>query len=202
MPAGVWAVVLVKSFDSAKQRLGGALDGASRERLARANAGRALAAAAAADHVLAVAGGTEAARLARLAGAEVLLEASPAGQNQAAAAGVEHALRRGAGAVLLLSSDLPLVTRRHVARMLAAARGRPAPLAVAAPAAGRGGTNALYLEPPGALSMHFGEDSLAAFSREARANGVTWLLHRSAALALDLDEPQDLEALRVAAPSA
>jgi 2-phospho-L-lactate guanylyltransferase (CobY/MobA/RfbA family) len=60
---------------------------------------------------------------------------------------------------------------------------------------GRGGTNALYLAPPDALQLHFGDGSLAKFQAEARRQGVEFRLYRSPALALDLDEPADLAAL-------
>jgi 2-phospho-L-lactate guanylyltransferase (CobY/MobA/RfbA family) len=66
---------------------------------------------------------------------------------------------------------------------------------VAAPAVGRGGTNALYLAPPDAVGLHFGDDSLAKFEADARRNGVEFRLYRSRSLALDLDEPDDLAAL-------
>ena len=197
--APTWVVVLIKDFDIAKQRLGPALDPPARRQLACENAGLALAAAAAGDHVLAVCGSEAAAELARRTGAEVLLEAEPAGQNPAARLGIAHAVQRGAGAVLLLSSDLPLVTRRVVGAMLGAGRRLERPVALAAPAAGRGGTNALYLAPPDAIDLHFGDDSLARFSVDAAAHGVRFALHRSPALALDLDEPADLEELRRAA---
>ena len=195
----IWVVVLIKDFDTAKQRLGPALDPPARRELARQNARLALAAAAAGDHVLAVCGSEAAAELARHAGVEVLLEAAPAGQNPAARLGIAHAMVRGAGAVLLLSSDLPLVTRRVVAAMLRAARSLEPPAALAAPAGGRGGTNALYQAPPDAIDLHFGDDSLARFAAEADARGVRFGLHDSPALALDLDEPADLEELRRAA---
>jgi 2-phospho-L-lactate guanylyltransferase (CobY/MobA/RfbA family) len=97
--------------------------------------------------------------------------------------------------VLLLSSDLPLVSRRAVKGMLARAR-RLGPRGVlAAPATGRGGTNALYLRPPEVVSLHFGDDSLARFEREAADRGVRFGLYESSALALDLDEPGDLSSL-------
>jgi 2-phospho-L-lactate guanylyltransferase (CobY/MobA/RfbA family) len=67
---------------------------------------------------------------------------------------------------------------------------------VAAPAIGRGGTNALYISPPDAISLHFGQDSLDAFRREAEAKGVNFAVHHSEALALDLDEPEDLDRAR------
>lgn len=188
-------MVLIKDFGSAKQRLAPALDPLARRELARRNALLALRAAMAADHVVAVAGSEAAAEQARLAGAEVVLEARPEGQNTAAGRGISFARARGAAAVLLLSSDLPLVTREVVRRMLDAARRGPRPAILAAPATGRGGTNALYLEPPDALSLHFGDDSLAKFEAEARSRGIHFALHRSPALALDLDEPDDLRRL-------
>jgi 2-phospho-L-lactate guanylyltransferase len=191
----VWAVVLIKGFDVAKQRLSPALDATDRDRLARQNARIALAAARAGDAVLAVCGSAAAAEVARLAGAETLLESQPQGQNTAARRGIEQAVRRGADAVLLLSSDLPLVSRRAVAGMIAFSRRVPVPGAVAAPAVGRGGTNALFLAPPDALGLYFGDDSLAKFEADARRNGVDFRLYRSPALALDLDEPADLAAL-------
>ncbi|MGH7904603.1 MAG: NTP transferase domain-containing protein, partial [Candidatus Dormibacteraceae bacterium] len=152
-------------------------------------------------HALAVAGGADAAELARAAGVEVLIESRPSGQNQAAAAGIQHALGRGAAAVLLLSSDLPLVTGRHVARMLSAGSALGAPAVLAAPATGRGGTNALYLAPPGAVGLHFGDGSLARYEADAAARGIPFALHVSPALALDLDEPDDLDRLRRMEPA-
>jgi 2-phospho-L-lactate guanylyltransferase len=194
--APVWVVVLVKDFDQAKQRLRPALDPGQRRELARENARLALAAARAGDRVLAVCGGEEAAALARRAGAEVLLESEPAGQNPAARLGIGHATALGAGSVLLLSSDLPLVTRRTIATMLSAARRLGSPGVLAAPATGRGGTNALFLSPPDVIDLHFGDDSLGKFERDAASRGVPFALHDSPRLALDLDEPTDLDELR------
>lgn len=188
----LWVAVLVKDFSAAKQRLRPALDPAARRQLARRNAALALEAAGAGDHVLAVCGSEEAADLARVAGAEVLLEEEPAGQNPAARRGLELAAGRGAGGVLIISSDLPLVSRRVVAAMLQSARRLGSPSVLAAPATGRGGTNALYLSPPDAIALHFGDDSLAAFERDAAARGVRFELFESPELALDLDEPSDL----------
>lgn len=191
-----WVVVLVKDFGSAKQRLEPALDPGERMELARTNAARAIRAAAAGDRILVVAGSEEAATLAADLGAETLVEPRQEGQNVAAQRGIGRAVEAGADAVLLLSSDLPLVTRQAVRQVLDAA-GRLAPPAVmAVPAVGRGGTNALYLHPPRAIGLHFGADSLAAFRLEAQREGVRFVVHRSAALALDLDEPADLARLR------
>jgi len=189
-----WVIVLVKDFDTAKQRLGPALEPAARRQLAIANAERAILAAAGVGHPLVVAGSQEAAALGRRLGAEVLLEAEPRGQNPAAAAGIAHALGLGAEAVLVLSSDLPLVTETSLRRVLDAA-GAEGPVAVAAAATGRGGTNALFLRPPDGLGLHFGDRSLPKFEADAAARGLEFKVVEDPALALDLDEPADLAAL-------
>src|SRR6266536_1963470 len=138
-----WVIVLVKDFDTAKQRLSPALAPGVRRELAIANAERAIAAAA------------------------------------------------GAGRVLVLSSDLPLVSAAALRSVLAAGEGR-ARTVVAAAASGRGGTNALFLKPPDVVGLHFGDRSLAKFEADARSRGVWFEVLDHPELALDLDEPADL----------
>jgi len=189
-------IVLVKDFASAKQRLGPALDVRERRSLARRNARRAIGAAAAGSHRLVVAGSDEVGAFAAKLGAEHIVEPRQQGQNTAAMRGISHAVEQGADSVLVLSSDLPFVTRRSVLRLLASAAAEQGPLVVAVPAAGRGGTNALYLRPPHVINLHFGGDSLALFRHDAETRSVRFVVHHSTEMALDLDEPDDLERLR------
>lgn len=190
-----WVVVLIKDFDSAKERLRPALGTKSRRQFARRTSRLAVDAAAAGDRVLVVTGSEEVGEMAAQWGATVLLEAREEGQNKAAERGIARARNGGAEAVLLLSSDLPLVTADAVRKLLDVASRPPAPVVVAVPAIGRGGTNALYLRPPDAIGMHFGDDSLAKFKEDAAARGVRFVVHRSDAIALDVDEPSDLQRL-------
>lgn len=94
----------------------------------------------------------------------------------------------------MVSSDLPLVTPESLRQVVEAA-GEAAPAAVAAAATGRGGTNALFMRPPGAIGLFFGDQSLARFERDARDRGVPLAVLELPELALDLDEPSDLELL-------
>jgi 2-phospho-L-lactate guanylyltransferase len=185
-------VVLIKDFDAAKQRLRPAMSAKSRRALSRRNARLAVDAAHGGGRVLVVAGSEEVAELAAAWGADVLMEPREEGQNVAARRGINRALEHGADAVLVLSSDLPLVTQDAVKALLEAGAGVKGPVAVAAPAIGRGGTNALYLRPPDAIGLHFGEDSFAKFRDDAESRGVPFVVHESGELALDLDEPSDL----------
>jgi 2-phospho-L-lactate guanylyltransferase len=194
--AGAWVIVLVKDLDQAKQRLGDVLDAKARRALALRNAERAIRAAAAGDHRLVVGGSAEVKEIAERLGVEAVIERRQQGQNVAAKLGIKHALEGKARAVLILSSDLPLVTAKSVREMLTAASRVATPAVVAAPAIGRGGTNALYISPPDAISLHFGADSLTAFRNEAESKGVNFAVHKSDAIALDLDEPEDLDHVR------
>src|ERR1700694_3184979 len=116
-------------------------------------------------------------------------EARRAKRGRGTGHGASCAVGGGAEAVLLLSSDLPLVTIDAVREVLEAGSRLKAPAVVAVPAVGRGGTNALSLRPPDAIELHFGADSLAQFREEAESRGVTFAVHHSDAMALDLDEP-------------
>jgi 2-phospho-L-lactate guanylyltransferase len=194
-----WVIVLVKDLDQAKQRLGHVLDPEARRALALRNAERAIRAAAAGEHRLVVGGSAEVKEIAERLGVEAVIERRQEGQNTAAKRGIAHALKSKARAVLILSSDLPLVTPKSVREMLEVASRVAPPAVVAAPAIGRGGTNALYLSPPDAISLRFGADSLKAFRREAETKGIHFAVHKSEALALDLDEPADLAHARALA---
>ncbi len=200
MPPSFWIVVLIKDFTTAKSRLAPVLAPQPRRRLAEMTAARALDAALAVAPTLAVCGSAEAADLARLRGAALVVEPSPSGQNPAAALGLAEVSDRGANSALLLSSDLPLVDETAIRRMLAATE-VPGALVIAAPADGRMGTNALYLRPPGGFSLHFGQASLPKFAEEARLGGRRFIVHDDPSLALDLDEPSDLSAWRRLEPT-
>ena len=187
-------VLLIKDFETAKQRLSPTLDIEMRRMAAVDFAVAALAAVGA--EALVVAGSKQVAATAREKGNEVVVEERAGGQNPAARLGIEAAVAKGAGAVLLLSSDLPLIEAGVVARLLAWADGLPRPVVVAVPAIGRGGTNALYLAPPGRDRPPL-RRRLARQVRGRRPQPrVRFETYDSPELALDVDEPSDLAAFR------
>jgi len=187
-----WIVVLIKDFDTAKSRLAPALTPSARRSLAEANASHALRAALDVAATIAVCGSAEATALALRMGAGVVSEEVPSGQNAAAALGLAEAAARGGKAALLLSSDLPLVNALGLQRLLRRAAAESGALAVAVPALGRHGTNALFLRPLGDFELQFGDASLLRFAEEARHRRRTFVIHKEVSLALDLDEPSDL----------
>jgi len=193
------AVLPVKSFALAKQRLREAVGGGEREELAAAMVGdvlSALGAVEAIDDVIVVTAEPVAARTAQRAGAAVVDDPVEAGQSAAAGRGIDAALVRGADRVLLVPGDCPALDPDDVARLLA--RGAVPPSVVIVPDRHGTGTNALLLAPPGVVGPSFGAGSFARHAARASAAGATVKVCELPSLGLDVDTPDDLAALRAA----
>ena len=193
------AVLPVKSFSQAKQRLGDALGGDEREQLAAAMVAdvlSALGAVDAVDDVVVVTAEPVAARAAERAGAGVVEDPEEAGQSAAALRGIDAALVRGADRVLLVPGDCPALDPRDLARLLGRAVEPPAVIIV--PDRHGSGTNALLLSPPGVVAPSFGAGSFARHAARASAVGATVKVCELPSLGLDVDTPDDLAALRAA----
>jgi 2-phospho-L-lactate guanylyltransferase len=188
------AVLPVKSFSLAKQRLGEAVGGREREELAAAMVGdvlQALAGVPEIDDVYVVTAEPVAARAAEDAGAIVVDDPDEAGQSAAAARGIDAALVRGADRVLLVPGDCPALDPHELNDLLS----RPADVVIVPDRHGRG-TNALLLTPPTAIAPSFGAGSFARHAALARAAGVHVKVAELTSLGLDVDTPDDLAALR------
>src|SRR4051812_8083228 len=119
------AVLPVKRFDSAKQRLGEAVGGRERRELAAAMVEDVLVALGEVDgldDVIVVTAEDRAAALARAAGAHVVADRLEAGQSLAAEIGVETAVQRGAERALLVPGDCPALDAAELTALLAADR--------------------------------------------------------------------------------
>jgi len=185
------AVLPIKSFGRAKQRLGGAVDGVERRALAEAMAGdvlEALGSVRGLDGVIVVSSewvGED---------VEVVHDPDEAGQSAAAARGVRAAVARGAQRVLLVPGDCPALDPDEVATLLDTA----GPGVVIVPDRHGSGTNALLIEPPSVVGPAFGPGSFARHAALAHAAGARVRVAHAPSLELDVDTPGDLEALRAA----
>jgi 2-phospho-L-lactate guanylyltransferase len=193
------AVLPVKSFARAKQRLGDVVGGEDREQLAAAMVSDVLAAltsVAEIDDVVVVTAEPRAAQAAKKAGAAVVDDPDEVGQSAAVSRGIDAALERGAERALLVPGDCPTVDPDEVAQLLARTPGDPSVVIV--PDRHGSGTNALLLTPPGAFAVSFGTGSFARHAALARAAGATVKVCDLPSLGLDIDTPDDLGALRSA----
>src|SRR5918992_1550567 len=152
------AVLPIKSFRLAKQRLSAAVEGGVLAGLAAVDG---LA------EVIVVTAEPLAVRAAEEAGALVVHDPEETGQSPAAARGVDAAVVRGAERVLLVPGACPALEADEVPALRAG--GEPAPSVAIVPDRHGTGTNALLLAPPGAVAPAFGPGSFARHAAFARA---------------------------------
>lgn len=184
------AVLPIKSFSRAKSRLGEALD---RRELAAAMTSDVLSALAATPGLSDVIVVT-AEPLPADTGAVVIPDPVEAGQSAAAQRGIQAAVERGAERVLLVPGDCPALDPDELGQLLD--EGPETPQVVVVPDRHGSGTNALLVTPPGAVAPSFGAGSMARHAARARAAGAAVKVRTLASLALDVDTPDDLAALR------
>lgn len=193
----LWAIIPAKSFRSGKSRLAKVL-----EEKARAELNRHLLV-----HTLQVLGSLQqqieqilvtspdpaVLALARKYGARTIHEESVSGLNHALARATFFAQERYTQGVLILPTDLPLLQREDIERILE--RGKTPPVVVIVPDRHHRGTNALFISPPGLIAYEFGENSFQRHCEQARAAGARLEILHLDRISLDLDEANDLALL-------
>jgi len=187
------AILPIKSFGAAKQRLGELLGAGSRQALARAMFADVLSAlrhVPALDEIAVVTGDRSAEWAARAERVLVLADPTEEGQSAAALIGVRHALSEGFDRALLVPGDAPLLDPAELTALLESQRaGRGAAIV---PDRHGTGTNALLLSPPDAFEPSFGPDSFARHVAAAEAAGICCSVDELPSLTLDVDTPDDL----------
>lgn len=192
------AILPVKRFVAAKQRLSDVLPGGTREALVQAMFSDVLVSLRHAERVDATAVVTlDPLAQARVRAERVLLleDHDQAGQSAAVGLGIAHALEQGFDRVLLVPGDTPLLDPTEVDALLdaAAAQGSGA---LIVPDRHDTGTNAMVITPPDALAPSFGPDSLERHVAAAEEAGLPHRIERVESLLRDVDTPDDLSELR------
>ncbi len=195
------AIIPVKRFGAAKQRLLGALDRPLRAAVVRAMLADVLAAIGEArevERVIVVTGERRAERIALRAAQrittplEVLRDPDDRGHSEAATLGIVRARALGAGCVALLPGDCPLLDASEVDGALE--RMRSGRVSVVPDRHGSG-TNGLIMAPPDAIRPGFGPGSRERHLDRAQRAGHEAALEELQSLALDVDTPDDLREL-------
>jgi 2-phospho-L-lactate guanylyltransferase len=192
----VSALIPVKGFRNAKQRLSPLLGAADRENLAEAmfrDVLREVTRARGLEATFVVTGNERVAEIAAALGAAVIREPVETGETGAVDFARLDLKRAGRGAVLILPGDMPLVRASDIEQVLAQVPdGATAPFALLVPSHDRMGTNALLLAPPDVIKLRFGYDSFSYHMSQVSARGLPLRFFENEAIALDIDEPQDL----------
>ncbi len=124
---------------------------------------------------------------------EVIIESEQISESVSVDFGSKEAKRLGAGSVLRLPIDLPLITSEDIEIILNHDKAEPS--AVIVPSRDGTGTNALLRRPPDLFPSYFGSDSFAKHLREADAAKAACTVIRLPRIALDIDDPDDIEDL-------
>jgi 2-phospho-L-lactate guanylyltransferase len=191
------AILPMKSFGAAKQRLAPALGGGARQALAQAMFSDVLTSLSHVEGIEATAvitGDHTAESLALASRVMVLRDHEERGQSEAAATGVEYALASGFERVLMVPGDTPLLDAGELTGLLERS-GEEEPGVVVVPDRHGSGTNALLLRPPDAIEPSFGPESCERHVSAARDAGVSCSVESLPSLVLDVDTPEDLAEL-------
>ncbi len=192
------AILPVKRFSEAKQRLGQSVADPLRRDLARAMVGDVLSAlrdCAALERTIVVTSEESVAAAARYLGAIVVPDAAEEGQSAAVEQGIQRAVAEGFARVLCIPGDCPALDPREVAVLLEVPPAGSAEVVIVPDRHGTG-TNGLLLTPPSAISPSFGPGSCERHIGLAREAGVACRVERAPSLLLDIDTGADLAALR------
>ena len=193
----VSALLPVKGFRNAKQRLSPLLDVAQRELLAevmfREVLNQILRARGLAETFV-VTGDDRVAEIAFSLGAQVIREEAEKGETEAVDFARLELKKSGREAVLIVPGDLPLVRSTDIETVLEQIpNGAFSPFSLLVPSHDRMGTNALLLAPPDVIQLRFGYDSFSYHSSQVAAQGLPLRVLENESIALDIDEPKDLD---------
>ena len=202
----IGAVLPIKDFRQAKQRLAGFLSAVERRLLAEAMAEdvlETLSQVSELSEIIVVTRDERAFELAARHGARVLAEPSNDGQSAAVERAAAALGRAGVESLLQVPGDVPGASADEIAAVLAA-HGRAsdgAPAVTLVPSHDRRGTNCVLCSPPDVLPFAFGHESFGPHCEAARAQGIAPRIIALPGLGLDIDTPDDLRAF-VARPAA
>jgi 2-phospho-L-lactate/phosphoenolpyruvate guanylyltransferase len=192
------AILPVKRFSDAKQRLGASVADPLRRDLARAMVGDVLSAlrdCAEIERTIVVTCEESVAAAARYLGALVLPDTAEESQSAAVAQGIERAAAEGFERVLCIPGDCPALDPGELAALLEAPPTAAAEVVIVPDRHGTG-TNGLLLTPPGAIPPSFGPGSCERHRQLAQATGASCRVERLSSLLLDIDTSEDLDVLR------
>lgn len=191
---GLWAIIPVKPLISGKTRLSKVLDDKSRMALIKILVSRTIKSinnTKQFEHCLVISNDHEILEIARKRRVETLFEESPIDLNRAIVKGIEFVKENSGEKVLVLHSDLPLITTKNLNEILSL--GKTDNSIVISPDRHLKGTNIIYLNPIGNFTFHYGENSFLKHLKEIKKSNYQVEIYNHINVALDLDLPEDLE---------
>jgi len=190
----IMAVVPVKNLIDAKQRLSPVLSPSQRRDLYRQmllDVLTALTEVSALAGIMLVTRDHEVREFAGPFADEILEEPGNDGHSMAVTRAARALVEAGVDGMLQIPGDVPLITPADVNALLQAHD--EAPAVTITPSRDYRGSNAILVSPPDCLPFAFGSDSFYPHLRVARVQGIEPVVVERPGLALDIDEPEDLQ---------
>lgn len=191
------AILPIKSFEVAKQRLSESLASGGRRSLVQAMFSDVLGALRHTEGIEEIAVVTADVSAGSVATGErmvVLEDTVSAGQSAATEIGIRYALDQGYDRVLLVPGDTPLLKPPELEELLVRCERDGIGVAIVPDRHGTG-TNGLLIAPPGTFDPSFGPGSLERHLSQARERELVHRLEALPSLEHDVDTPGDLAAL-------
>ena len=188
-------LVPVKNLSAAKQRLAAVLDQPSRTKLAQAMLHDVLTTLHGwknRPQVAVVTGDPYAVALATEYGFEIIADPDNPGETCAIEMATRVCVERKVESTLVIPADIPLVQAWELEEIM-----KSAPIAgsVLVPAADGRGTNAAFRRPADLFPLRFGNDSFKPHHAAAQATGEPCVVLNLPGIAVDVDNPADLDQL-------
>jgi 2-phospho-L-lactate guanylyltransferase len=195
-------LIPVKEFSRSKERLAPYYSEDERAALARAlceDTFKVIAQVRGVDRIYVISGENHALGLARQLGWRTISESEQISESASVDTASRLCAAEGVQALLRLPIDIPLVTLGDIEALFAELE--PAPSIVIVPSRDGNGTNALLRSPPDMFPSHFGPNSFVLHLDEAERVRARIKIVRNERIGLDIDEPPDVEALKISAIS-
>jgi len=125
-------------------------------------------------------------------GFEVIPDRENPGETGAIEMATRICVERGVDSTLVIPADIPLIEAWELEEILKHA---PAEGSVLVPAGDGRGTNAIFRRPANLFPLRFGNDSFKPHHAAAQATGKPCVVLNFAGIAVDVDNPEDLQQL-------
>jgi len=125
-------------------------------------------------------------------GFEVIPDPDNPGETAAIEMATRVAMERGAHSTLVIPADIPLIQAWELEEIVKHA---PVEGSVLVPAADGRGTNAAFRRPANLFPLRFGNDSFKPHHAAAQATGKPCVVLKLPGIAVDVDNPADLQQL-------
>jgi 2-phospho-L-lactate guanylyltransferase len=188
-----WAILPVKTVESAKQRLRDILSEQERQQLFHEMLADVMAAISDSNCLAGLAMVTRDPRIIKLGkqiGARIFKVDIDSGQSAAVQFAARTLASEGIENTISIPGDVPLMSGAEIDEVCCSIEDAPSVTIV--PNADGTGTNSLACSPPGVIPYEFGTDSFARHGLSARNAAIDFLVLRLPGLCLDIDEYDDL----------